>query len=48
MTENRSRPRRALVEMTVLKVSPYLRAEKPLMWLCEKESPEPRARAAKN
>jgi len=28
--------------MTVLKVSPYLRAEKPLMWLCEKESPEPR------
>ncbi len=42
MTANRSRPRRALVEMTVMKVSPYLRAEKPLMWLCEKESPEPR------
>ena len=42
MTENRSRPRRALVEMEVLKVSPYLRAEQPLMWLCEKESPQPR------
>ena len=42
MTGNRHRPRRALVEVTVLKVTPYLRAEKPLMWLCEKESPEPR------
>ena len=42
MTENRSRPRRALVEMVVLKVSPYLRAEQPLMWLCEKDSPQPR------
>ena len=42
MTGNRSRPRRALIEVTVLKVSPYLRAEKPLMWLCERESPEPR------
>jgi hypothetical protein len=44
MTENRStaRKRRALVEMTVVKVSPYLRAEKPLMWLCEKEAEEPR------
>jgi hypothetical protein len=28
--------------MTVVKVSPYLRAEKPLMWLCEKEAVEPR------
>ncbi len=44
MTENRStaRKRRALVEMTVIKVSPYLRAEKPLMWLCEKDADLPR------
>ena len=44
MTENRSMPRkrRALVEVTVVKVSPYLRAEKPLMWLSEKEAAEPR------
>ena len=44
MTENRStsRKRRALVEMTVVKASPYLLAEKPLMWLCEKDADEPR------
>jgi len=44
MTENRSMPRKrkALVEVTVVKVSPYLRAEKPLMWLSEKEAAEPR------
>ena len=44
MTDNRStsRKRRALVEMTVVKVSPYLRAEKPLMWLCEKGVSAPR------
>lgn len=44
MTENRSTPRkrRALVEVTVVKVSPYLRAEKPLMWLCEKDASQPR------
>lgn len=44
MTDNRgtSRKRRALVEMTVVKVSPYLRAEKPLMWLCEKAVATPR------
>lgn len=44
MTENHSpaRKRRALVEMTVVKVSPYLRAEKPLMWLCEKGVESPR------
>jgi uncharacterized protein len=44
MTENRSpaRKRRALVEMTVVKVSPYLRAEKPLMWLSEKDAEVPR------
>ena len=37
-----SRKRRALVEMAVVKVSPYMRAEKPLMWLCEKDSSAPR------
>lgn len=44
MTEQRGTPRkrRALVEMTIIKVSPYLRAEKPLMWLCEKDAVEPR------
>lgn len=42
MTSPRNRRRRALVEMTVLKVSPYLRAERPMVWLCERESPEPR------
>lgn len=43
MNQNRStRKRRALVEMTVVKVSPYLRAEKPLMWLCEKDAVAPR------
>ena len=44
MTENHTpaRKRRALVEMTVVKVSPYLRAEKPLMWLCEKGVEAPR------
>lgn len=44
MTENRSpsRKSKALVEVTVVKVSPYLRAEKPLMWLSEKDAAEPR------
>lgn len=37
-----SRKRRALVEMSVVKVSPYMRAEKPLMWLCEKDCVAPR------
>lgn len=32
----------ALVEMSVVKVSPYLRAERPLLWLCEKGVPCPR------
>lgn len=32
----------ALVEMSVVKVSPYLRAERPLLWLCEKGAPGPR------
>ena len=34
--------RRRLVETTVVQVSPYLRAEKPLLWLCEKDAPSPR------
>jgi len=37
-----SRKRRALIEMSVIKVSPYMRAEKPLMWLCEKDCSAPR------
>jgi bifunctional DNase/RNase len=32
----------ALVEMSVVKVSPYLRAERPLLWLCEKGASQPR------
>lgn len=32
----------ALVEMSVVKVSPYLRAERPLLWLCEKGAAGPR------
>ena len=43
MTDARTpRKRRALVEMEIVKVSPYLRAEKPLMWLCEKDADVPR------
>lgn len=44
MTENRSasRKRRALVEVQVVKVTPYVRAEKPLMWLREKDADAPR------
>jgi bifunctional DNase/RNase len=32
----------SLVEMSVVKVSPYLRAERPLLWLCEKDAGRPR------
>ncbi|HIG52586.1 MAG TPA: bifunctional nuclease family protein [Candidatus Latescibacteria bacterium] len=32
----------SLVEMTVVKVSPYLREDRPLVWLSEKESGQPR------
>ncbi len=32
----------ALVEMSVLRVSPFPRAEKPLLWLCEKNADVPR------
>ena len=33
---------RSLVEMSVIKVSPYLKVERPLLWLCEKAAPSPR------
>ena len=33
--------RRRLVEMSVVQVSPYLRAEKPLLWLCQKDVTSP-------
>ena len=32
----------SLVEMTVVKVSPYLREDRPLVWLSEKEGEQPR------
>ena len=32
----------SLVEMTVVKVSPYLREDRPLVWLGEKEGELPR------
>ncbi|MBT4977192.1 MAG: hypothetical protein HOL51_07285 [Gemmatimonadetes bacterium] len=32
----------SLVEMTVVKVSPYLREDRPLVWLSEKEGGQPR------
>ena len=33
---------RSLVEMSVVKVSPYLKVERPLLWLCERRTPRPR------
>ena len=33
---------RSLVEMSVIKVSPYLKVERPLLWLCEKTTSRPR------
>jgi bifunctional DNase/RNase len=33
---------RSLVEMSVVKVNPYLKIERPLLWLCEKAAPHPR------
>lgn len=33
---------RSLVEMSVIKVSPYLKVERPLLWLCEKAASRPR------
>ncbi len=32
----------SVVEMVVVKVSPYLSANRPLLWLCEKETDSPR------
>lgn len=33
---------RSVVEMSVVKVSPYLKIERPLLWLCEKAPSRPR------
>lgn len=33
---------RSVVEMSVVKVSPYLKVERPLLWLCEKTASRPR------
>lgn len=33
---------RSVVEMSVIKVSPYLKVERPLLWLCEKTASRPR------
>lgn len=33
---------RSAVEMSVVKVSPYLKIERPLLWLCEKSASRPR------
>ena len=33
---------RSLVEMSVVKVSPYLKVERPLLWLCERKVSRPR------
>ncbi|MBM3278800.1 MAG: bifunctional nuclease family protein [Candidatus Handelsmanbacteria bacterium] len=32
---------KSVVEMSVVKVSPYLKIERPLLWLCEKSGPRP-------
>ncbi|MFH1567365.1 MAG: bifunctional nuclease family protein [Gemmatimonadota bacterium] len=42
MSSRGSKRRTSLVEMTVVKVTPYLRPEKPLLWLAEKEAAAPR------
>jgi len=42
MSGKSSRRRTSLVEMTVVKVTPYLRPEKPLLWLSEKDADAPR------
>lgn len=33
---------RSLVEMSIIKVNPYLKVERPLLWLCEKTTSRPR------
>ena len=42
MKASSTKRRGTLVEMSVIKVSPYLRVEKPLLWLCEKNADVPR------
>lgn len=42
MSSKSSKRRTSLVEMTVVKVTPYLRPEKPLLWLSEKGVEAPR------
>ena len=41
MSSRSSKRRTSLVEMTVVKVTPYLRPEKPLLWLSEREVEAP-------
>lgn len=42
MSSKGSKRRTSLVEMLVVKVTPYLRPEKPLLWLSEKDAESPR------
>lgn len=42
MAEKNPRRRSTLVEVKVVKVAPYLRPEKPILWLCEKKAALPR------
>ena len=42
MKAGNPKPNGALVEMSVIKVSPFPHAEKPLLWLCEKNAAVPR------
>ena len=40
--KGRPKRRSALIEVKVVKVAPYLRPEKPILWLCEKKPALPR------
>ena len=42
MNSKNPRRRTSLIEVEVVKVTPYLRPEKPVLWLCEKEVDIPR------
>ena len=42
MKAGNSKPDSALVEMSVIRVSPLPPEEKPLLWLCEKKAAAPR------
>ena len=42
MAEKNPRRRSSLVEVEVVKVAPYLRPDKPILWLCEKKPARPR------